>query len=668
MSSLLNHIIELAPLSAWAGMWIMGGITIARGAFRLRPNEQVLTGFAIGLIFENWLANLLGQFIPVPLAFWLSAALTLLAGLGFTIKDGWRSWLKIPFCPWQCISLVLLAYSFFAISRGLAIFDDYAHIPTTSLIAAGNIPPSFPLNPAVPYSYHYFGLLFSAQLMRVGQVFPWTALDITRGLTFALTLLLAALWVQRITFSKLAGFCGAVFAAFSMGSRWLLLLLPMSLLKTFSQNIPLIGSGQQSAPNLLAALSGPWVIEGGGPFLYPFAFISGIAQPAIMAFGPNGTLGSTILYMLLLTFKSWRSWKGMMITVVLLSSASLVNELDLPLTLASWGVITLMWMVSHHTLRLPHSLRQWWLVLILFILFTLVQGGTWTDLFRGSIQSAAGAAVQASWQTIGFILTWPPTLVSSHLGVLSLTHPVQVAAALTEIGPIFLVLPLLFIWGLKSFRARRWYEAALILSAFLSILLLFVQYTGSAGVRNTSRLYIFLTIASLWAVPLFWRWARNRSSTIQTFLCVLGSLAVFGGMMLLGIELLAAQKPVLAPFISQLDARFEQKYWNRLEPNALIFDPTPYRAPTVFARYTDSSETWLIAKPGWEKLLEGPDPYALQEAGFDYMYYDYVYWYDVKPRYKLMLQSDPCVKLVEEIKDKRSPDFRRLINLQDCKP
>jgi hypothetical protein len=30
---------------------------------------------------------------------------------------------------------------------GLAILDDYQNLPTTALIATGDIPPHFPLNP-----------------------------------------------------------------------------------------------------------------------------------------------------------------------------------------------------------------------------------------------------------------------------------------------------------------------------------------------------------------------------------------------------------------------------------------------------------------------------------------------------------------------------------------
>jgi hypothetical protein len=80
----------------------------------------------------------------------------------------------------QVIALALLFGLFFAISRGLAIFDDYAHLPTLSLMAAGDIPPHFSLDPRVPYGYHYFLLLLAAQMTRLSSWFPWTAWDAAR--------------------------------------------------------------------------------------------------------------------------------------------------------------------------------------------------------------------------------------------------------------------------------------------------------------------------------------------------------------------------------------------------------------------------------------------------------------------------------------------------------
>ncbi len=83
---------EAAGLFIWAGLWALGGIWLLRAAFNLRHDEQVLAGIGLGLVLQNWLANLLGRFLPVPLAFWLAAVLMFLGGLGagLAVHRRWR--------------------------------------------------------------------------------------------------------------------------------------------------------------------------------------------------------------------------------------------------------------------------------------------------------------------------------------------------------------------------------------------------------------------------------------------------------------------------------------------------------------------------------------------------------------------------------------------------
>ena len=98
----------------------------------------------------------------------------------------------------------LLTIFFISIGRGLALFDDYQNLPTVSLMATGDIPPHFALDPRFSFNYHYLLLLFAAQFMRLGNMFPWTALDASRGLIIALPLVLAWLWAYRMTCHRVA--------------------------------------------------------------------------------------------------------------------------------------------------------------------------------------------------------------------------------------------------------------------------------------------------------------------------------------------------------------------------------------------------------------------------------------------------------------------------------
>ena len=236
----------------------------------------------------------------------------------------------------------------------MGIFDDYAHLPTTSLIAAGDVPPHFALNRDVPYAYHYFLMIFAGQIQRIGGLYAWSALDLARSISFSLAVMLAAFWTTRLTRNRMAGLAGGLFMAFGGGARWLLLWLPNSFLTDISNRVTLIGSGASSGFTLLDALLTEWRIDGVGKLPVPFAFTNGIVQPGILAVhGANGLMYLAILLWLLLSYRSLRGWKGAAVTALVLSSLSLVGEVDLVLILAGWGLIALL--PSDQSPRLPSA-------------------------------------------------------------------------------------------------------------------------------------------------------------------------------------------------------------------------------------------------------------------------------------------------------------------------
>jgi hypothetical protein len=280
------------------------------------------------------------------------------------------------------------------------------------------------------------------------------------------------------------------------------------------------------------------------------------------------------------------------------------------------------------------------------------------------VERLLGHASANSYQTIGFQLAWPPAVVSSHLGVLSLFDPRTLIVALFELGPLLLVFPLLAVWGIKAFRVGRWYEAALASTAVVMLLAFFVQFSGSTGVRNTPRLYTFLPLLAAFAVPLAWVWAAHRPAVTKILVAGLGLVAITGGLVMFGIELLAIQRPVYSSYLTTLDARMTRAYWNRLEPGALVFDPVPYRAPTVLGRPTDSNLTWYQAKPEWEALLADPEPARLRAAGFRYVYLDNGYWDGLSAENQQAF-SGGCANLLSEVQDNEG-NFRKLVDLHGC--
>ena len=658
---------NLILLVIWTMLWALGGVWISNSIFRLQRREKMLVGLILGFVSQIWLANLFCYLVDILPAFWLSAAVVFLAGLGLSLRSGWRSLFKLEIFPLQLFLLLGLIYVFMAIGRGLAIFDDFAFLPTVSVMAAGNIPVRFVLNPESAFNYHYFLLLFAAQIMRIGNFYVWTALDIARGVSFGLGILAVALWSQRITRSSLAGFGAGLMAAFGTGLRWLWLLMPDRIIGPVANSLQLLGSGVQTSPDFQTAIISNWVIEGNGPFAYPFAYVNGLSAPGVMAHGPSGFSAAAVIFTLLLTFNRWRNKTAALFSVILISSFALIDETMFGLLLGGWGMITLIEVIRKRSLRLPKSLQRWLLVVVVALLIVSVQGGTWSSSIQGFLGGLlSGGGDSGAYQEIGFQFSLIPTIVSSHLGVLSLGNFWQLLAALFEIGPTILVLPLLLLYSLKSLKAGRWFESALTMGGLLSLFFVFVQFSGSGGVRNTSRIYSFIEMSFMWFVPLVWIWVSRRSENWKASAAVLTFIIIFGGMVLFGVELVAAQKPIYSTWLTQLDRDFHNKYWNQLEEDALIFDSQYSRAPTVFGLYTNSSTYFYTEKPEWTALYDRPDPHDLQAAGFDYVYYDYVYDYEVKQRYGNLF-ADDCVVVVDEFQHKHTEDFRRLLDIRNCK-
>ena len=392
----------------------------------------------------------------------------------------------------------------------------------------------------------------------------------------------------------------------------------------------------------------------------------------------TGISGSAILIMLLLllTASRWRHWSASLISAALIASLAIANEIAFLLTGLGFVITVLAWMVVRRSIKLPRELLIWIGTLGAAAALAVLQGGMLTEIVRARFGLAL-SAVEGSRPEAGSYfdtspsLVWPPSIISAHLGSLSIFNPAQLAAALAEIGPIVLVTPLVFIWAWKSLRLGKWYEASLIAASFGSLIALFVAFKGPLFTATPRLMGGWFFACTLYAVPLLWIWARQRSGSLQAVAVFGGLIAAFSGLVLFGVQLTAIQKPVYATFITPLDARMSQEYWDRLEANARVFDPSTFRAPTVFGRFTDSSPTWYARSPGWEALVDAPDPIQLHAAGFSYMYFDRDYWEALTPEQQSALQAS-CVKQVAQVDGIHSEkdytkDFRRLLDIRDCK-
>ena len=657
----------------WFLAWTSGGLLLAASAFRL-PRRLILgAGLALGATTQAWFANLLAFLLPAPAAFWGGALLTLALGLAFTQTLSPRKILRaiLPISWRQAAALLFLAYLFTAIGRGLLLFEDYQNLPTIPLMARGDIPPAFALDPNVRFGYHYLMLLFASEITLLGGIVPWNALDFTRGFFFALTLLLAYLWVGRMTRSRLAAYAGAFFTAFAGGARWLLLLLPTAWIESLSKKITLLGSAAQSVPDLARGLALPWAVDGGPPIPFPFAFINGVNVPLVLSHGGSGMMVSALALLILLVYRFARDWRGYIALAILLAALANLSEHAYLAAFFGLGLVLVLHWIRTRSLKIPRDFLPWIGLGAASGLFAAIQGGVLTELIRGFLRPRAGSTSPDSYFTVGFSFSPRPTIISGHLGLLDLTNPSQLLVALFEIGPILLALPIVAIWGWKALKARRWWDAALVFGGVMGLTSLFLQYEGSAGVTATSRLFgDLLAPLTLFAVPLLWTWAKARGARVKQVLLSLGFIAVFGGLILFGVELTAAQKPVLPLAMQSADVQLYKEYWNKLPADALVFDTLPARAVTIFGRFTDSNETWYVPKQSWIALAQNPFPRALRAAGFDYFYFSLENWETFSPEVQTAL-ADSCVHIVAEAEGPRSETdvrkaWRRLVDIRGC--
>lgn len=653
--------------------WALGGWLLVGRVFAVHRHEAALVGTALGIVVATWLTNLLAQFIPALHAFWLGPVLLLAAGIisAFPLDVSRRiQELRAALLP--LLGAAVLIYIFTKVGQGLAIFDEFQTIPLVSLLASGNIPPKFVLNPEIHFGYHYFLLLVAAQIMRLGNVFPWTALDLARSIILVLTLLLGYVWAYRVTKRIVVGVLTAVFLAFATGTRWLLLLLPGSLARRVSESVQLIGSGAVSGDSLQQALISPWAIAGDGPFPFPFAFADGISHPFTMTYNGIGMSAVLILFLLLLTADRRRGPVGSILLVAAISALALANEVTFGLMYLGFMAVAAIRLFQGRSLVLPATIRPWIGILFAAGIVTLVQGGMFTEIARSLIARLSGQAAE-SFYSNEFTVVLIPEVISIHLGRLVLSNPAHVLLAALEIGPVLLALPLTVVMGLRAIRRENWYQAMFWMGGLVSLGAMFVVYTGSAGISSTTRILEgFINICKLGFVPLLWMWGKNQKRFLRIGVATLGAAAILGGLVHFGVSLTAAAKPTYTYFITDMDVRILADHWNRFDADALVFDPDPVRGVTVLGRYSDSSYDWGRTKAQWDELVVAPDPYAIRQAGFSYVYYDIGYWEQLTPEYQEAL-SLACVQTAGRADGYRSEkdfrkDFRVLLDITSCVP
>jgi hypothetical protein len=657
--SYLDLLVWLILSSGW---WV-GGWLIAAHVYRLRHRERFFAGGAIGFLLFILTSNFLAHWVSLEAAYWAAAVLILgtgaLAARRWPAGQRWSFWRDLRAAP-NLLAFAGLFTLFSLINFGLAILDDYANLPLVSMISTGQVPPQFYLNPEIGLDYHYGLHLFAANLVRMGGFFPWTAFDLSKALTTALTLMLAWLWYRRYINRGWGVLLGVLLVLFGSGTRWLLLFVPQQTLLEMGRGLELLGSAAHSGSDLYSALISPWRIEGGGPIPFPFAFANGIFPP-MLGLGSNGSIPQMSLFLLLiLACKRWRPVQGL-IFGLLVASLSLTTELVFAMV---WSGILLAVVIRLWLDRSGRNALQWGWVLIPAILLALASGSAISELVRRFTQPAGAAAGTVALPAITFY--WPPAFISAHLGPLSLLDLNQVWIALAEMGPVLLLGPFVTYLSIGYLRSRKLVMAGLCLAAAATFLLpLFIRFTDRE--RDLARM--LSTALTIWLVIGYlyvWRVLHKGKAPAKALAAIGVGLTLFGGIALFPPQMVSIAAPQPSYFIGEPDALMAKAYWDRLDENAQILDLAYlYRPPTLFGRSAGRAyQSVYIALPEFKELVADPKVDKIADYGYSYVYFDRETWQGLAPEQRQSFQQ-PCVVKVEEYRIPEG-DYRRLLDIRKC--
>ncbi len=644
-------------------VWMAGGVLLGRYALRMRGAEAALTGLALGFVSFETLANAGAHFLPLPAACWLaSGAVFGLGMLAWRAARGER--LSLGRRRWAYLAFAVLLGGLFPIQRGLALFDEFLHIPLVAVMARGFVPPPFYLDPDLPFAYHYGLHLWAASLVRMAGWFPWAALDAGKAFTIALTTLLAWLWFYRMTRSRAGAWWGTAAVFFGGGVRWLLLLLPRGMLSRVSGHITLTGSAAETGATLAEVLSLPWAVDGLGKMPFPFAFHSGFFVPLHLAMANTAALAwMTVLALLLagprLSRAHWTGWAAA--TLALASLALSAEHLFVFLTLGLAAAGFLFWL---RTKRVPSAAPAWTAGLVLAGAMSLWQGGYITEVLHSLLSRWRGEGL-AQANAYGFALRWPPAIPTAHFGALSIFDPAQTLVLLAEFGPVLLLIPAAWRMTRRAVRRSRWVLAGMSLAAWFNLAFaLFVRYGLDRSMtrmpETAARLWLFLG----W--PLAWNWylraGEGWKRAAQTALA--GGMT--GGAVLFALMLTAKPQPQLTYFVESTDALMSQRFWDALPPGAQVLDRVPNRSVALFGWPVRAFGDVYRPYPEWKALIERPDPWAAAAAGYDFVYMDEIWWRHTPAAVRRAYEDASCV---ERLGREGSPPeaWRALYDVRRCR-
>ena len=392
--------------------------------------------------------------------------------------------------------------------------------------------------------------------------------------------------------------------------------------------------------------------------------MNGLNPPYILAHGGPSILSVVLLLLLWLLTPRTAHRRAWIPLALLISFWGLTWETSYGLFVLGYGLLWLNERIRKGS-DLDPGIAALFPAVALSVPIVLLQGGTITE-FAVKIISALAGTHAGSGDGIGFSLRWPPGIASAHLGTLEIFNLRELSVALLEIGPVLLYIPWIIRWSRDQRSRGDWFPALLSLSAVIGFLLpMVVAYTVDRDISRFTQHALFvwtlLLVLSLWSESP--RWGERARTAAAVGL----GLMVFGGVVVTGIQLTAAARPVLTFGFTGEDARIARSHWDDLPPESEVFDPKVWRATALTGRLTRaaSDNDTKTPLPAWAALKADPSVPGMLANGYRFVYVDENWWEEIPETGRASLTA-PCVQVLSEYRDADQEGFRRLLDLGKC--
>lgn len=664
----------------WAASLLLvlaGGWLIASHWFRLEQRERLLAGLAIGLVCYLSFANWIGRLLPPFWTFFGSAILVFALGLAsaFPFKTplvDWKDW-RIP--GWLIAGLALF-WLFFRVSKGMGLYDEYKNLALISTLANGWIPAVAHFGQPDLLRYHYGFHLLGASLMQLLHLMPWSAWGVSKSMIWSLSLLLVGLVGRRYLPFRHGGLILAGAVALAGGTRYLMLLLPTGWVLSIQQHVTLSGLASGSLINILESTL---PIATSPQIGFPFAFMSGVNASYVMAHAGEQTIEPLLLMLTILLIDRPARRPAIVIFAVLFSFWALAAETSFALIAMAWTILAVWWFFRDRAGFMAddsHLLPS--LGLLIAIPLILLQGGVIAALaqqllFRATAAAPttglAAGATAATPTFLGFSLRWPPAVVSGDLGTLSIFDPLALFAGILDMGLVVVLLPwLTYLWWRKHRRERL--PALFLLIGWTGVLIpLVLAWESRQDIAHITDFGVDVTVVLL-VFMLAAEWETGGGARIGAFATtgsIVLALMCVPGVVLMGVQLTAAQRTILSEHYGSPEAILAKDTWGRLPRDSKVLGGVG--TPSILTGQLTAGIYNLppgAEEPIWEAMLTAPDLPTLLQHSFDFVFVDSRWLDTLSPPSQRQLEN-PCIRTFARGQEGDNGRFVEILDLRGCR-